>query len=128
MAGCYRLTLGTWSPPLRSQDWPASQTPPQRFELEATIVKLWLPKDTVWVVRPSSLVARDRMPANWRYISADSIAVVWSTGFTGVFLRLRVVGDTLRGEATTFHDAHIEGEPPDPRAPVVAVRDTCAPG
>jgi hypothetical protein len=126
IAGCYRLEVGTWSPPLRAQDWPASQTPPQRFQLDTNVVSLWLPKDTVWAVRPRSLVSRDRMPATWRYISADSVAMVWSTGFTGVYLRLRIVGDTLRGLATTFHDAHTDGEPPDPRTSVVAVRDSCA--
>jgi hypothetical protein len=128
VAGCYRLTLGAWSPPLRAQDWPASQTPPQRFELDTTALPLWLPKDTVWAVRPASLVPRARMPATWRYISSDSIAIVWSTGFTGVHLGLRIVRDTLQGLATTFHDAHIEGEPPDPRASAVAVRDSCAVG
>lgn len=127
IAGCYRLILDTWSPPLRAQDWPASQTPPSEFQLDTTIVSLWLPRDTVWAVQPTVLVSRSRMPASWRYVGTDSVAIVWSTGFTGVDLRLQIVRDTLRGQARTFHDAHVEGEPPDPRTSAVAVRSRCAP-
>ena len=125
LAGCYRHTVGAWTPPLRAQDWPASQTPPPEFELDPTIVSGWPSADTVWTVRPAALVSRRHIPASWRYVRPDSVNIVWSTGFTGVYLRLRIVGDTLRGQATTFRDAHIKGEPPDPRASVVAVRHTC---
>ena len=104
IAGCYRLALGTWSPPLRAQDW----MPPSEFQLDTTIVSLWLPKDTVWTVQPTVLMPRSRMPASWRYVGTDSVAIVWSTGFTGVHLRLQIVRDTLRGQATTFKDAHID--------------------
>jgi hypothetical protein len=126
MAGCYALTLGPWTPPLRAREWPASQTPPAEFELDTAIVPRLSGRDTARAVRPATLVVtRGLYPATWRVVTAGDISVVWSTGFTGVKLRLRVTGDTLRGDATTFHDAHWAGEPPDPQASVVAVRRRC---
>ena len=56
---------------------------------------------------------------------ADSLFVIWSTGFVGVGLELAVHGDTLLGTASTFHDYHASGEPPDPTATVVAIRQAC---
>jgi hypothetical protein len=120
MAGCYQATLGHWSSPLHIDHW----VPPSTFQLDTTVLSLWLPRDTAWAVQPK-LVHRDRLPASWRYTAPDSVVISWSTGFSGVQLRLRVTGDTLRGEAITRDDKHIVGEPPDPRAPVNAIRVPC---
>jgi hypothetical protein len=64
------------------------------------------------------------MAASWT-MSNDSIRVIWSTGFTGVTLRLVVHGDSLVGVAATFHD---NVTPREPTAPVVAVRSACPQG
>ncbi|MDQ6830839.1 MAG: Ig-like domain-containing protein, partial [Gemmatimonadota bacterium] len=62
--------------------------------------------------------------AYWRRLSADSIAVVWSDGVSGMMLRLAVSGDTLSGFASTFSDA--PGDRPK-RADATATRVTCPP-
>jgi hypothetical protein len=123
LAGCYSLTLGTWSPPLRHAS--ASQTPPRHLRLDTVPAVRSRPQDSLWAVHPSTLVARGRWPASWRLRAADSALVVWSTGFSGVRLHLRIFGDSLRGEAATFSDARIIGDPPEPRASVDLVRETC---
>ena len=122
VAGCYRLTLGTWSNPL---DHSASMTPPVLFALD-TLVAGHYGRETTWTVRPSSLTTRRHpFPAAWSYRGTDSLLVFWSTGFTGVRLQLAMAGDTLRGYAITFDDVDGPGTPPDSRASVVAVRSAC---
>jgi len=127
IAGCYALTLGRWSRPLRSEEGgPTVQTPPSSFRLDTVPVQKTgqVPR---FAVEPVQLVA-GRMPASWALSPNDSINLFWSTGFVGVRLRLAVHGDSLLGVATAFHDAHAFGEPPDPSAAVVATRTVCSSG
>jgi hypothetical protein len=123
VAGCYQLTLGEWSRPL---DNVPTIIPPQQLQLDTAVLPHLLPRDTLWSVRPSMIPSRGRLPtSSWRYVGSDSVAIVWSTGFTGVQLRLGIFGDTLRGEAIAFDDKQIQGEPPDPRATVQGRRTQC---
>ena len=123
IAGCYDTHMGSWSGPLPATGWPAAHTPPAHFQLDSLPVNAgsqsWL------AVRPVSLVDVKRLPAMWSLRGTDSIIVVWSTGFVGVTLHLAVHQDSLIGRATTFHDAQIIGEPPDPSAPIIATRRAC---
>jgi hypothetical protein len=48
-------------------------------------------------------------PGWWRQ-AGDSVVVVWSTGFSGLDMRLHVLGDTLEGIASTFWDFPREGQ------------------
>ncbi len=132
-AGCYALTLGGWSAlPLRRNGYPESTTPPARFRLDTLVFpSAWGPQ---LAVEPAHLVPRNieasrpgNVKASWAVLSQDSIGIIWSDGFVGVRLRLAARGDSMVGLATTFHDAHIIGEPPDPSAPAVAVRAPCPP-
>src|SRR4051812_9991352 len=119
-AGCYRLTLGRWSGALPPTGIPEAHTPPEHFRLDTAFAR-----DTGWfVVDPRALVASSRMAASWKPI-ADSVRLYWSTGFVGVQLSLLAHGDPLGGLAKTFHDAHVVGEPPDPVASMIAVREPC---
>lgn len=124
-SGCYRLMLGRWSGALPPTGIPEAHTPPQHFRLDS------IPSGRVgagtYAVEPSKLWARSRMEAGWQPLSGDSLSIVWSTGFVGVVLRLELRSDTLRGRATSFHDAHVIGEPPDPWASVLAIREACPP-
>jgi hypothetical protein len=121
--GCYRLILGPWSGPLPPTGIPEAHTPPPRFRLDSTL--LMRRGNGALAVEPAELWSGSRMAAAWRPLSNDSVSIVWSTGFVGVSLRMEAHGDTLRGRATTFHDAHVLGEPPDPSASVEAIREAC---
>jgi hypothetical protein len=121
-SACYQLTLGTWSGALPATGMPQAQTPPAHFRLDTVVAA----GNAAWFsVEPGMLVERSRMLASWKPVLGDSLTIYWSTGFVGVTLRLAVRGDSLLGSATTFHDAHGRGEPPDPTADVVAVREPC---
>ena|SRR2546430_8906310 len=122
MSGCYRLTLSSWSSGLPPTGMPQAHTPPTHFRLD-TLVSA---RNAAWfTVKPAALVEMSRMEATWKPMLGDSLTIVWSTGFVGVSLRLAIRRDSLIGRATTFHDYHVRGEPPDPSADVVAVREQC---
>lgn len=119
LAGCYVARLGPWSGPPRPSE---AQTPPSEFELDTLPVQRR--GESRLTVRPMRLAQYSRI-AYWTPRGDDSVAIVWSTGFVGVKLQLVVRQDSLIGGATTFHDFHPIGEPPDPTALVVAVRRAC---
>lgn len=126
VAGCYRLTLSP-SPGWRAQ---ASQTPPERFRLDSMMRRDSLPhvlrSELHLGVEPRVLESRSLMEASWHLIGRDSIQVAWSTGFSGVILRLRIQPDELVGRARTFVDLiPPPGAPPEPDASVVARRVSC---
>ena len=80
-----------------------------------------------FAVAPARVSALGEWPAGWA-VAGDSVDLGWSTGYTGVRLRLGVRGDTLVGRAVTFRDVHHPGEPPAPAAPARAVRTRCPGG
>jgi hypothetical protein len=61
--------------------------------------------------------------AYWLPVSADSVEVVWESGFSGVVMRLATRGAELRGRAETFSDS---GRPRQTSA-VTARRIACEP-
>ncbi|GJG86473.1 hypothetical protein tb265_16540 [Gemmatimonadetes bacterium T265] len=124
LAGCYRLTVGSWQRAPAGGPTMTSQQPPARFRLDTVVLPP--PFDHRFAVQPAK-VAGGNWPAG-RSVAGDSVDLWWSTGFTGVRLRLAARGDTLVGRAETHHDSHVVGEPPDPEAPVRAVRTRCAGG
>lgn len=123
IAGCYTTHLGAWSGPLPSTGLPTAHTPPLHFQLDTLPVTAG---SASFAVQPAQLVQHSHMAASWALLPHDSIRLFWSTGFVGVTLRLSVRDDSLVGTATTFHDEHYRGEPPDPSASVVATRTACA--
>jgi hypothetical protein len=118
-AGCYALTLGRWSGALPTNS-PEAHTPPSAFRLDTVPVR----PGSRFAVEPDQLIP-GRMAASWAPLPHDSISLFWSTGFIGVRLRLAARGDSLVGLATAFRDAHAPGDPPDPTAPVAAIRTPC---
>ncbi len=123
LAGCYTLTLGEWSGPLPATGEPAAHTPPAHFQLDTALFKPH--RGPLYRVEPTWR-GSVRLPlSSWSVGPGDSVRIAWSTGLIGVELRLIADGDSLTGIATTFHDAHVGGEPPDPSATVAAVRSIC---
>jgi hypothetical protein len=125
IAGCYTTQMGSWSGPLPPTGMPVAHTPPAQFQLDTAVVRVG---SQALAVHPARLAGqRPWAVATWVLRGPDSIIVVWTTGFVGVTLQLAVRQDSLIGHATTFHDAHIIGEPPDPSAPIIAARRACPP-
>ncbi|MCR4341547.1 MAG: hypothetical protein NUW01_16840 [Gemmatimonadaceae bacterium] len=123
LAGCYELSLGSWSRPLG---------------VNATYHKLpsSVRLDTVgaarggWVLRPDiAYPYGNRFPGTPRWTAtADSVVLTWSNGFQSTLVRVarRRNGD-LVGEAVVGSDANEFGNDL-PRAAVVARRTACTEG
>lgn len=92
IAGCYELELGEWV------ERPATRIPsytvPSRVEL--TLEPATMPRS--WRLAPLIPALRGLAPS-WGMAAADSLDLVWSTGFVGLAIKLSQPRD---GEATGF--------------------------
>jgi hypothetical protein len=97
--GCYDIVLGQW-------DRPADDVPPLPLRVA-------LRPDTGSHVLESGRRLVRALPDSsssffrwswWEPVGVDSVALVFSTGFTGVHMRLRRTGGGATGEARTFVD------------------------
>lgn len=96
-AGCYDLTLGAWRPALE-EGLPALPRTVRLLDERGTSV-----------LEDGRLLARAvGAPLDYRWafweVRADTLRVVFSTGFTGAELRLQRRGTRLVGEAQAFYD------------------------
>ena len=62
------------------------------------------------------------MTPSWARLAADSLELLWSSGYEGVFVTLVEQGDSVTGTARTFTDYGAQAF-----APVTGRRMTCAP-
>lgn len=109
LAGCYRLTLGTWS--IASRLGPPQPTAIVRLDT----LPLSVGQANTFAaerLEPSAFVApgdpreRWRRPASWRRVDADSLKIVaWSTGTEAEVFYGRRVGAELRGVLRRTSDA-----------------------
>ena len=120
-AGCYRWTFSTWTPHDLRGNSPAPFLPPA-LQLTAKVGV-----DGRWEVRPvigfrgSEDWARS---SSWYPISGDSLDVTWSSGFGGIEMVVRRVGDRIVGRAE-FGTDQVVGDEIYPVADVVGERVPC---
>jgi hypothetical protein len=121
LVGCYALTVGPWSPPLRDSTHYAI---PARVRLDTARAE----RGPGWKLTPNIQYPGGRsmrgLP-NW-LAGGDSAVLTWSNGFTPTVVTLHVRDSSLVGEAVALSDAHYDGEPPRPRPPVSTVRRPCS--
>lgn len=118
-AGCYRIALDRWSPPLTNV----------AFHLIPTTFRL----DTVTAARGGWVVSPDiSYPSPHRFrgfprwaVRGDSVEIVWSDGFQVTRMLIGRRGATeLRGRAAAESDRRVAGEL-FPSTSVVASRIAC---
>ena len=121
VSGCYNLIVGDWNYPRRVAL--AFHALPQLVRLDTTVAsrggRVLTPNISYPFPRPF------RGLPSWD-ISADTVTMIWSDGFSPTFVRLGRVGDHLEGWVEARSDAIPSGDPDWPRAPVVARRARCA--
>jgi hypothetical protein len=121
---CYELRLGAWSPAISLGADTSFVRPPPRVELDTVRGPEALGRNG-YAVRPAPGTARSiHRFAYWIPEDSGHIRLVWTTGFSGLQMRLRSDGDTLRGVAATFWDF----DRPRQTASVVGNRISCAAG
>jgi hypothetical protein len=111
LVGCYDLTIGEWAPalPEGSPSWYV--TPPPRIELTDTFAaRHGVPDSLRRAVTPApGVMPSVHSMAFWSMPSPDTVALVWSNGFTGVRLRVGRTETGLAGNARSFTD--VVGDP-----------------
>jgi len=102
--GCYELTLSAWRPNLSLGEDAVFVTPPPRIQLFAERgTQGWESKG--YVVKPAPGVEPSiHRGSFWSPKSSQSIEIVWTTGFSGLVMILKITGADLRGEARSFWD------------------------
>ena len=96
---CFSLSLGTWTP-----DLPEALPPvPAAIRLTDSAGTDGLESGRLQIAAIPA-VAESYRWSWWEQRTADSIGVVFSTGFTGVSLRLARRGNDFEGSASAFFD------------------------
>jgi hypothetical protein len=102
--GCYELGTLTWHPDLKLGEDMEFITPPRRIEILAEHGSKGFEQNG-YLVRPAPGVPRSIHRASyWVPNGPNTIEVIWTTGHSGLFMRLKVESETLRGKATSFWD------------------------
>ena len=102
--GCYDLTLSAWRPDLNLGEDAVFITPPQRIELFAEKgTKGWESEGYIARAAPGVKPSVHR-GAYWLPKSSQDIEIVWTTGFSGLTMDLRIDAIGLRGKAKSFWD------------------------
>jgi len=104
VVGCWQVSIGRWEPNMSIGEDTIFSWPPRSIELQAVKGTRTF-EDHGWLVRPAPGVRPSVHDFSFfETRGSDSIDVVWTTGFSGLTMRLGRVGDTLRGQARTFWD------------------------
>lgn len=119
--GCYEVERGAWNWTGALQD--SSQFEPPEFIrlLEEVAESRRTPNR--WLVEPEMVPYRPA-PGSWAPVAEDSLSIVWTTGYTGVSMRLAASGDSLVGTMTGVTDERFIGVPHS-SAPVVLRPRAC---
>jgi hypothetical protein len=102
--GCYELALSAWRPNLNLGQDAIFVTPPHRIQLFAERgTQGW--QSEGYVVQPAPGVESSiHRGSYWSPKSSQSIEIVWTTGFSGLVMILKIERTDLRGEAESFWD------------------------
>ena len=104
---CFELALGPWSPRLDISVDTIYSTPPMTVRF-TRIRNDWFAEEdepSFRVLPANDAPMSVHGPGFWTPVAGrDSLAIVWSTGFSGLTMKLAVAAEALHGEAETFWD------------------------
>lgn len=103
--GCYELTLSAWRPTLNLGDDERELTPPSKIQLFGVRgSKGW--ETAGYVVKPAPGVEDAvHRESYWNPKGPRSIEIVWTSGFSGIVMSLKVDAAGLSGQAKSFSDS-----------------------
>jgi HEAT repeat protein len=104
---CYELSLAPWTPRLDIGVDTIYSTPPMIVRF-TRVYNDWFAEEGKLSFRVLPANRADMSvhgPGFWTPVTKkDSVSIVWSTGFSGLTMKLAVAADSLRGQAETFWD------------------------
>jgi hypothetical protein len=119
---CYALRTGEWSPP-PGQQLDVTHVPPPAIRLDTSRVEGAIERVGRRLTPgiPELSLSGSIIPS-WARVAPDSLELLWSSGYEGVFVMLREQGDSVRGSARAFTDYGSQAF-----APVTGRRVPCLP-
>lgn len=103
LSGCWTVTLGAYAPAMDLGADSGYSRPPKRIDLDS--VRGSRLASYGWTIRPSLGIPTSIDESSYfNPIGADSVLLIWTTGFSGLKIRAAIGNDTLRGVATPFWD------------------------
>lgn len=122
VVGCWQLRMSAWEPALMLGADERIITPPSRVLIDSTIGTRPYERRNL-LLRPAPGAAPSVHRYSWWNLGrGDSIQLRWTTGFSGINMRLSHERDTLRGFAETEWDFDRQRQ----QAAVTAWRVPCA--
>lgn len=101
--GCYEIGKLDWHPPFKGDDV-VFITPPERIQILAERGTQGPEKDQ-YLVRPAPGFPKTiHHYSYWRPTGSHSLEIVWSTGLSGLTMRVKLDRDALKGKAKPFWD------------------------
>ena len=101
--GCYEIGKLEWHPKFEGDDL-VFITPPERIQILAERGTLGHEKGE-YLVRPAPGFPKSiHRYSYWRPTGSHSLEIVWTTGLSGLTMRLKLNRDALTGKAKTFWD------------------------
>lgn len=118
---CYTLSTGEWSPP-PGQKVDVTHVPPPTIRLDTSRVEGAIDRVRHRLTPAiSALGVSGPIAPSWVRIAPDSLELLWSSGYEGVFVWLHERADSVSGRARAFTDYGAEAF-----APVAGKRIACA--
>lgn len=101
--GCYEIGKLEWHPKFEGDDL-VFITPPARIQVLSQRGTQGQEKDQ-YLVRPAPGFPKSiHRYSYWRPTGSHSVEIVWSTGLSGLTMRLKVEENNLKGKAKPFWD------------------------
>ena len=101
---CYALRTGDWTPS-SGQKLDVTHAPPPVVRLDTQQVQHSVEQKRHRLApQISALSQRGSLAPSWTRLTSDSLQLLWSSGYEGVFVTVAVRGDSVSGIARSFTD------------------------
>ena len=118
---CYALRTGDWTPP-SGQKLDVAHAPPRVIQLDTQQVEHGVEQKRHRLGPQIPAFGQRGLAPSWARLASDSLQLLWSSGYEGVFVTVAVRGDSVSGTARAFTDYGSRA-----LAPVTGWRTVCPP-
>ena len=116
---CYALRTGDWTPP-SGQKLDVTHAPPLVVRLDTQQVEHSVEQQRHRLGPDIPALGQRGLAPSWTRLGPDSLELLWSSGYEGVFVTVGIRGDSVSGSARTFTDYGARA-----LAPVTGWRTAC---
>jgi len=100
---CYALRTGDWTPP-PGQKLDVTHAPPPVVQLDTQQVEHGVEQKRYRLGPDIPALGQRGLVPSWARLAPDSLQLLWSSGYEGVFVTVAVREDSISGSARAFTD------------------------